>query len=88
MPDEHRIVCISCFGADTGCSHARYIARRISKQSPGVKIVACNWSEPVDKKIVKLPEQGSTKVDATATSFREAVAACQRLVLEKVPVAA
>ena len=87
-PDEHRIVCISCFGADTGCSHARYIARRISKQSPGVKIVACNWSEPVDKKIVKLPEQGSTKVDAIATSFREAVAACQRLVMEKVPVAA
>lgn len=86
-PDEHRIVCISCFGADAGSSHARYIARRIRKQSPGVKIVACYWSLPSATR-EQQPEQGSVKADATVMTFREAVAACQRLVVEKAAVAA
>lgn len=82
---EHRIVCISCFGADVSSSHARYIARRIRKQAPGAKIVACYWSIPTESAI----ELGTTNPSsAMATTFQDAVAACQSIATQRSNIAA
>lgn len=78
--DEHRIVCISCFGADVSSAHARYIARRILKQSPTTKIVACYWSV-LPEAAVKLGAASATS--PIATTLHDAVAACQTIVSER-----
>lgn len=74
---EHSIVCISCFGADQSSLHARYIARRVRKQSPGTEIVTCYWGLSADMIVDVKKEAADALVTAT---FRDAVSTCQRLV--------
>lgn len=77
---EHRIVCISCFGAEVSSSHARYIARRIRKQSPGTKIVACYWSLPSEAALELAPPGSGTTI---TTSLHDAIATCQSIATER-----
>lgn len=84
-PAEHHIVCISCFGADANSSHARYIARRVHKQSPTTRILLCYWAMPTEALMALGVPPFS---DAVATSFQDAVAACQTIATQKIPVAA
>ena len=84
-PAKHQIVCISCFGADVSSSHARYIARRIRKQSPTTKVLLCYWSLPTET-VMSLGVPPFS--DAVTTSFHDAVAACQSIATQKVAAAA
>lgn len=81
--DEHRIVCISCFGADVSSSHARYIARRIRKQAPDVRIVACYWALSADALAEQTHAGPGIRPDAFAATFYDAVAACQSFATER-----
>ena len=84
-PDA-RLVCLSYFGAVGKPAHVRYLIRRLKRQMPRARFLACFWM--LGDNPAKLEEwRTAVSADFVATSLSEATLVCIRETIEQ-PAAA
>jgi hypothetical protein len=75
-PKGNTTFCMAAFGVNGNGAQLRYLVRRIRRQVPDARIVACCWDlEPT----VVEDTQKALDLDAVVTRLSDAVAACRRL---------
>src|SRR5215213_1515412 len=76
-------VCLSYFSLGSSSAHLRYAIRRIRRQIPAAKIIACMWGRH-ENDLSKADRQ-ALGADTYARSLTEAVTFCRELAGWQVP---
>ena len=77
------LVCLSYFSLDSSSAHLRYAIRRIRRQIPAAKIIACMWGRH-ENDLSKADRQ-ALGADTYARSLTEAVTFCREIAGLQVP---
>ena len=77
VDQDATLVCLSYFGAMSKPAHVRYLIRRLKRQMPQARFLACFWM--LGEMPARLEEwRNAVGADFAAASLQEAAAICAR----------